>query len=147
MFSKRHAIIYFTGFILGAYCVNILSDVGQATFEEIDTSDILSLVRAGEAILLVVGIPCALLVILSAVTEKTRPYLALPAAVIVAIVIAINLTLAAVEGLVRSDLEAAKNCGLMAAYLACILYSIVRFYRNETKGVAGATEEIAMDAV
>ena len=147
MFAKRHATVYFAGLMFVVICAKTWYGDGQARLKEADTADILSLVKVCELFFCALGIPCALLLIASAATEAPKPRLALPAAVNLIALIAVNLGLAAVEVFFRSDLEAAKNCGLMAAYLACILYSIVRFYRNETKGVAGATEEIAMDAV
>ena len=147
MISKRHPDIYFAGLMYITICVETLYRVGQTTLKEADIADILSLVKVCELILCALGIPCAVLLIASAATDKTRPQLALPATVNLIALIAVNLGLAAVEGFVPSELEEAKNLVFHWIFYGCILYAVVRFYRNETKSGGGVTQEIAMDEV
>ena len=147
MFAKRHATVYFAGLMFVVICAKTWYGDGQARLKEADTADILSLVKVCELFFCALGIPCALLLIASAATEAPKPRLALPAAVNLIALIAVNLGLAAVEGFFRSDLEAAKSLAFHGAFYGCILYTVARFYRNETKAGGGVTQEIAMDEV
>lgn len=147
MFTKRFINIYFAGICLAFYSGGVLHKVGLTTIEETNIADILSLVRLGRVILCAIAIPCALLLIASA-TEKTKPRLAIPAGVMLGLLIILNAALASLEAFGTSpDLDAARDCALTGLFLALILYTVVRFYRNETKGGAGSTEEIQMDQV